>query len=214
MYMDVITNIDEFMKRQKDAGFGKPLVVIIITAILAAISGYISAPANVELQRYMLSKLGVPSTFMQSIVSLTYVSSIVGPIIGVFVIWIVFAVVLYLISMIFGGEGDFKTLLKLLAYSFIPSIIVSPVHIYMSYYLSKAFERGVYYGLSALKSIKTAGIVIGLAVLLWQYIYWVYALKNGRNLAQKDAAITAAVLFAAFVILQIYSLFSHGVSTL
>ncbi len=138
----------------------------------------------------------------------------VGPFVGVFIIWVVFTIVLYLISMIFGGEGDFKTLLKLLAYSFIPSIIVSPVHIYMSYYLSRAFERGIYYGLAVFRSVKTAGTIIGLAVLLWQYIYWVYALKNGRNLTQKDAAIAAAVLFAAFVILQIYSLFSHGVSTL
>ncbi len=47
--MDVITNIDEFMKRQKDAGFGKPLLVVLVTAILAAISGYLMAPANVEI---------------------------------------------------------------------------------------------------------------------------------------------------------------------
>lgn len=189
--MEVITNPDGFMEKNRDIGFAIPLVVVSIAAVLGSITGYITAPAAIEAARKAFT--GMTEEQIELVLRMIYFSAIFSPFIATFGMWLLMTLVLYAISGLFGGSGSFSTLAKLVAFSYIPTILLSPVTIYMAYDSAKYGMQN--YGASA---------VLGIAITIWQYLYWTYAVKNARNLPLKKSAIAAAI--PLIVILALTSL--------
>lgn len=208
--MDVFVNPDRFMERQKNVGTLFPVLIITVAAMLASFTAYITAPFMIEsIKRQLLaSKSGVTQEQMEVILSFTYYSMTVTPFIMTFVVWLIISLVLYFISNFFGGKGSFSTLAKLVAFSYIPVIILSPVTVYLAYESSKYLIYGTSHGYIL------PSTTIQVAILAWQSIYWTFAVKNARNLNLKSSAITALTVFVAYLIPTVFFLFSSLSRTL
>lgn len=203
--MEFLTNPDKFFREIKERlSYKLPLTIVLAAAILNSINGYIVAIPMKRAVERMLVEQGLPRESIQMALTITQISAILMPIVTVFTIWIVTAVLIHAISSIFGGEGKFSMTLKLSAFSFIPNIVVFPLNLYVSLEMAKILDV---YGLEGLKgSFSLVSIIIGILVLIWQFIYWIFIAKNARNLEIKGSIITASVVFVLFLIPSLYSL--------
>lgn len=199
--MDFLTNPDRFLLSQKERGFLIPIALVIAAALLSSITAYVVAPSTLELikQRVLESGASVEESQLDIILQMTFYSMVITPFIATFVIWLIISLILYIISGVFGGSGEFSTLAKLVAYSHIPPIILSPVSMYLAYESTK-------YVLYGMKSYMIPPTIIQIAIVAWQAVYWTYAVKNARNLELKKSAITALVVFIAYMLLTASSL--------
>ena len=54
---------------------------------------------------------------------------------------------------------------------------------YFSYEFGQIIEKyGVFEGIKAGETVAASTGLIGVAVLLWQYVYWTFAVKNAEDL--------------------------------
>jgi len=203
--MEIITNPDTFMWRNRNVGFALPIAVVLTAAALGSVSGYLVAPAAVEMARNSLDELGLSGEQIEGVLQFVYYSVIFSPFITTFAMWLIVSAVIYAISAIFGGRGSFGDLLKLMSFSFVPTILLSPVTIYLSYESSKYLA----YGLEVYMQNYVAQALLNIALLIWQYLYWVYAVKNARGLSLGKSAIAAAIPMVAILVMALISLSSQ-----
>ncbi len=200
--MEIITNPERFIERHKDVGFAIPLLIILATATLSSVSGYISAPEIVEVARKTMYEAGMSEEQIESLVTVVYYSTIATPFIMTFITWLILTLIVYIISSLLGGSGEFSKLLKLMAFGYIPEIILSPASIYLSYESS----RYLLYGLRV-SSVTLAQSLLNTTTMLWSMIYWMYAVKYARELPLKRSFISAGVPVAIAICLNIISIF-------
>ncbi|RLI72583.1 hypothetical protein DRO97_08780 [Archaeoglobales archaeon] len=203
--MDVLFNPDKYFREVKDKiSYKIPLLIVTISGVLGLINGYLIAKPMASAVVKMLIKKGITKEQAQMIAAFTQISTIGAPLVTTFVLWVVIAATLHIVSSLFGGKGNFSTTLKLSAFSFIPNIILFPLNLYISI---KTIEILNIYGLEGLNSFefKSTAILLGIVTLVWQYTYWVFVVKNARELEIKKANIAALVLLILFIIPIIYS---------
>ncbi|MDY7081723.1 MAG: YIP1 family protein, partial [Halobacteria archaeon] len=68
---------------------------------------------------------GTGAGAMSGVGALISVFGAVAALVGTFVVWVVYAVVFYVISLFFDGEGEFKDTLLLSGWGFLPTIFSS-----------------------------------------------------------------------------------------
>ncbi|MFN3384622.1 MAG: YIP1 family protein, partial [Archaeoglobaceae archaeon] len=122
--MDVLLNPDKFFMENKEMGFKIPIAIVLVSAMTSAILAY-SATQSI-LEKIQIEQGGL------NLLSLLSALAGVSAVLVTFLTWIVLTAILYFLSAIFKGKGDFLTLMKFLAFSFIPSIVLSPVNLYLS----------------------------------------------------------------------------------
>jgi len=194
--MEVLLNPDKFFSERKNIGFKFPVLIVAISAIIAAFSAHLSTETVIEMASKALREQGLSQSQIEIFKSFVYASMVVGAFIAVFIGWVVLTALLYLFSMIFRSRGKFTTLMKFVAFSYIPAILVCPITLYLSY------ESFVMRNVSALPASTLFGIVIS----LWQAVYWTFAVKNARELSLRNSAITSAIVLALFISAPLYSL--------
>lgn len=204
--MDVLFNPDKYFGEMKDKiSYKTPLLIVTISGILGLINGYIISKPMAHAVARMLVEKGMTKEQTQMIVTFTQASTIATPLITAFVGWFIIAIILHVVSSLFGGKGNFSTTLKLSAFSYIPNIVLLPLNLYISFEMVKILNS---YGLVGLNSFefKLTVTLLGIVVLIWQYIYWVFIVKNARELEMKKASITALILLILFLIPSVHSL--------
>ncbi len=208
--LDILLNPDRFFKRAKEEGmdFIKPLIVLVVAGILAAINGYVVAiPLEKAVIEFAINK-GMSYDQATTMAKAAYFSSIIGSYIEVFITWFIISVILHIFSSIFSTEGELTTTLKFMAFSFIPYIVLFPLNLYISISRAEIIKNFGLEGLTsdAFSGIRMVSIFVGFAILIWQYALWTFAIKNVRNLTLRNAAIVAALPALAIVLLKLYSL--------
>lgn len=204
--MEVITNPDSFLKKRLEKGIGEALAVVVAAALISSLASYIVAPMMLESVRERISEVGsLTEEQIEATLQMTYYMMLISPFIATLVIWLVISVVLHILSALFGGEGNFGNLAKLVAYSHIPVIILSPISIYLSYETTQQVLYGI-------KSSLLPNAILGVATTLWQAVYWTFAVKNARNLSLKNAAIVAGIVFIGYFLLTASSLIFSSLS--
>ncbi|MDK2796205.1 MAG: hypothetical protein PWQ22_543 [Archaeoglobaceae archaeon] len=183
MIMDVLLDPDKFFSERKNMGFKIPILIVLVSAVISCVSVYVTIDLN-------LSKIPAEGLEVNTLRTIMLTLGIVTAFIGTFIYWIIIAGLLYLFSAIFGGKGDFKTLLKFTAFSYIPQILLSPISIYLAY--ESLYQLTVSQG-PAFEAMLMPTI-FGAVVLFWQYIYWIFAVKNARELNFSRSAISAGIL--------------------
>lgn len=175
--MDILLNLDKFFSEKKDVGFKIPLTIVLIYTIVGTISAIFSIRVLTD---EMLKNVELPEEIMM----ITYLFTPISVFAGVFLNWILVTAILYVLSALLGGKGQFLLLMKFVAFSFIPPILLSPVSTYLTI---EFFKYPIQENLYSL-------IVLSMAVAFWQYFYWVFAVKNARDLSLKKSAVVSAVL--------------------
>ncbi|AEA47673.1 Yip1 family protein [Archaeoglobus veneficus] len=202
--LDLLFNPDEFFRVEKEQKFWRGFAIVLISAILASINGYLIAePISESIYEQMVEK--VPAEQARIVADTTYVASIISPAVGVFIMWSVIAAIFHGITAIFDGKGEFKSTLKLTAYSFVPSIALFPANFYITLENARLVEQ---YGLEALKSsdMVLASTLLGLAALMWQFTLWRFGIMHARNLDRRSATIVAALPALALAAISVNSL--------
>jgi len=163
--MEVITNPDSFLRKRLEKRFGEALAIVTIAAIISSLTSYIIAPIVLESIRERILEIGsLTEEQIEVMLNMTYYGMLISPFITTLVFWLIISVVLHILSALFGGEGSFGNLAKLVAYSYIPVIILCPISIYLSYETAQQ----VFYGL---KSSLLPNAILGIATTLWQAVY-------------------------------------------
>jgi|GEM_PF-640424 hypothetical protein len=204
--MEFITSPDAFMQKKKGTGFKVPVLIVLLSGIVGAVGASFSAPLMANLIKDLMIQQGIDPQQAEIFSRLTYYSTIIGPVVMPFIGWLLVTVLLYAISSLLDGRGDFKTLLRLTAFSFIPLLVVSPISIYFAYHSAQMLAI---YGLEWAKTMNPFTIsqtILSIAILFWQFLYWTFAVKNARELNLKKSAITSSVPLAVMLCLHAFSL--------
>ena len=204
--MEVITNPDSFLRKRLEKRFWEAFTVVIVAAVISSLASYVVAPIILENMRERISEVGgLTEEQIEAMLNMTYFGMLLSPFIATLVFWLIISAILYVLSALFGGEGSFGNLTKLVAYSYIPVIILSPISIYLSYETAQQ----IFYGL---KSSLLPNAILRIATTLWQAVYWTFAVKNARNLDLRNSAIVAGIVFIAYILLTMSSLVFSSLS--
>lgn len=188
--MDLLLNPDKFFAENKEMNFKFPIAVVAVSGIASAISAY--SVTNSVLERIQIEQ-GL------NLLPLISVLAGISAFLSVFLFWIIITAILYALSAIFKGKGNFTTLMKFLAFSYIPSIILSPVYLYLSTELLKSPTMENLY----------ASIIFSGVIAIWQFFYFVFAVKNARELSIRKSAIVCAIPIVIWFAYSIHSLQSQ-----
>ncbi|HIH44766.1 MAG TPA: YIP1 family protein [Candidatus Methanoperedenaceae archaeon] len=111
----VLTNPKSTMKEVAERPMiEEGLLIVGLNAAIAALSAYIT------FTKVIYKFPDVPGS-SQDIQTIAILAGIVGSLIGVFIMWVVFAGILHIISLAIGGEGRFYPgMLVIYAYSMLP----------------------------------------------------------------------------------------------
>lgn len=194
--MDILLNPDKFFSERKTISFKLPLALVLISAIIGAITAYLSSDTILEVAVKEMRKQGLSDSQIEMFKPVIYASTVGGSFVTVFIGWVVVTLLLYGLSVLFKGKGNFTTLMKFVAFSYLPAILLCPITLYLSY------ESFVMRNPDAL----TISMIFGMVIYIWQSIYWVFAVKNARELTLKHSAITSAVVLILFLSASIYTL--------
>jgi len=200
---ELLFNPDGFFREEVE--LKKPLwrglIVVVITAVLSGIIASITAPAISHAVYEMMLKKGYNMEIAKTASLLAKLSVVIAPL-SVFAGWLIISALLYGLSAIFGGSGSFRDTVKITAYSFVPSIIISPFKYFLALIKMKIIESN---GLLALQNsgVYKAEMILSLAVLAWQFMLWRYGIKHARKLSDRSAVIVSGILAVAFALLAI-----------
>lgn len=204
----LITNPDKTMEDvAKEPRIEEAAVVVAIYAVLAAISAYV---LQSHITYVYTGATNVPD--MSGVMSIvTVITGLIAP----FIMWVIIAVVLYLFSMVFGGEGKFTAVLTAMGLSAFVKIFAVAISILL---LTQAphvtVEIDTSNPLSSIGAmtdfykdtfVLLSSLVI-LAGLIWSSYIGVFGIKHTEKISLKSAAIVVGLPLALVIILQYSSL--------
>ncbi len=202
--LEVLTNPDSFFEKKmsEDISFKMPIVIIFVIGIIGAIN------AIVMMQMIMAQ---LPSD-AGSFALFGVIFAAVGAIIAVFVMWVIYAVVFYAISLVFKGKGELKRALEFVGYGFLPSIASGIVGLILMMRALPAIEFSIdnpelMQQTMMSNPMMQASTIIGVIFTLWSANIWIFGIMHSRNLSTKNAVITVGIPIGLSIIFTLYNLF-------
>jgi hypothetical protein len=204
MMLEVLTNPGGFFEKKmnEEADFKPPLMILGAMALISAISAYLIAGKVIG---------NLPSD-VASVAQIGMAIGAIFAIIVVFIMWVVYSGIFYLISVVFGGKGDFKRVLELISYGFLPSILGSVISLVLTNKAYSSIDFSIQDPALLEKAMFSdpyimASTVIGILLTLWSANIWVFAMIHSRDLTVKNALITVGVPMGLYVVYMSYTLF-------
>jgi hypothetical protein len=198
----VLTNPAAFFKdlMKKEVSLKLPAVIILFAGIIAGVYASFIAGLTGELMAQVAGS-GVGTIIM--------VSAVIGAIVFSFIIWVIWAGVMYGISAALKGKGSFRRVLEVVAYGYIPSIIGTIISSALALvYLPQVVvprlasvddPQAVSSAVAALMKdpaivdMTRISTVIGILFLLWSANIWIFGMKSARGLTTKQAAVSVMI---------------------
>lgn len=204
MLADVIIHPDRFFaERSEEPLLLAPFIVVFVAAV-TTVAGTIIV--FTEITSAMPSEVQAFST-----VILTF--GALGSFLGTFLMWFLMAGAFHSISIIFDGEGDFRTVISLTGWGFVPAIVAGLISTFvaMFVYQSVIFPQDpqklqlFVEQLKGRPELVTAN-VLRIVFYVWQGFVWVFAIRHARDLDLRDAAVTVFVPVLAVVVWTVLNL--------
>jgi hypothetical protein len=203
----LITNPDKTMEDvAKEPRIEEAVVIIGIYAVLSAIFAYVMSTHIT----YVYTDSNMPD--MSGVMSIV---TVIGGLIVPFITWVIIAVVLYLFSMVFGGEGKFTSVLTAVGLSALVKIFAIAIGIVlMTMAPHVTVEISSSNPLSSIGAMTDfykdtfvmLGSLVTLAGLLWSSYIGVFGIKHTEKLTLKNAALVVGIPLALYIIMQYSSL--------
>lgn len=185
----------------KEPRIEEAAVVVTLYAIVSAISTYI-ATSHIK---YVFT-----DPALEGMTGIMTIVSVAMGLIVPFILWVIVTAVLYLFSMVFGGEGKFLALLTGIGYSQLPKILATivlaalltqaPV---LTYEISSTGQTTLLDGPEGGRLTDPMSILqqaVGLIGLLWSCLIGIFAVKHVLKLSTKSAAIVVGVPLVLYLI--------------
>lgn len=208
---DLFLNPGRFFaqKMQEEEGLKMPALIILIAGIIGAVGAVIATGPFLAL---------LPSE-AASFTPVVLVFTAGASVVSVFVIWVVWTVVFFVLSMLFKGTGSFKRLLEFVGYGHLPQVIggLITLPIFYLYFSSVQIPQvsdpteiqEITQQIVSAPEMQIIG-VIAVLFLIWSANIWIFGLKEARALSTRNAAIAVGVPVGLYVIFQLYNLFFSG----
>ncbi len=184
---------------------GEAGLIVGITAIISAISAYLMN------SKIIVDYSGVDVGNLEMLNFFTNVMPIVSALIGIFIMWVIVAGIVHLISVALGGEGSFIQLLVVYGYAYIPVMIHAVIGILLLSFVEPITITFTSIGATnnamgdlASSPFYQASLAIGTLLRLWsiglvfmgvRYIY-------GLNINRAFIAVTLPLLSLIFEIVM------------
>lgn len=191
-----------------------PALIVLAGSIVAAAYGYMIGG--------LTAKMMAPA--MPGIETIITISTTAGAFIGMFLFWVLWAAVIYVISLAFKGQGSFVRVLQVVGYGYLPQVFGSLITLVaaMEYVpkitvpaLSSATLQDPAAMQDAIKAfmhnpamleLTQITTLISIVFLLWSANIWIFGMKHARQLPMRDAAICVAIPVVAYVLYLTYNL--------
>jgi hypothetical protein len=217
--MNFIEKVVETIKNPKTAMKSiaeQPMIeeavaVVGIYAILSALVGYVQSYKVT----YIYEGFGNMPSSMQSAMT---IFAVVGGLIGAFIVWLVGAGIIHLISMALGGEGKFyPQMMTVVGYSMIPLIFAGIISLVMLFMLEPMTITISRTNPMAVKELYNnpyiiASSIIGLIMQIWFSIILFFGIQSAHKLTPAKSAIAAGIPLAVIVISFVFSIWSRSIS--
>lgn len=176
-----------FEKRVEDQNLRSVLVVVALAGLGNVASILVIMPR-------------VVSSFPQNAQTIVAIMNVVGATVGfiaIFVFWLFVTSIFFVATGFFDGERDFRTLLYLVAWGFVPSVVNALLTFFVTFYafrgvqlpndpkqiqvfLSRFHEQPVFFYTD----------LFGLTFEAWRGFIWMFAVKAARSVNIRQAAIS------------------------
>ncbi len=187
------------------------VAIVGIYAVLSALAGYV--------QSYKVTFIyegfeNMPS----SLPSIMAIFAVVGGLVGAFIIWLVGAGIIHLISMALGGEGKFyPQMMTVVGYSMIPMIFAGIISLVMLFMLEPVTITISRTNPMAMKELYNnpyiiASSIVGLIMQIWFSIILFFGIRSAHKLTPARSAIAAGIPLAVILISFVFSVWSRSIS--
>jgi hypothetical protein len=214
--IDILFRPDEFFSKiqTENESLKMPALIVVGGGIVAAVYGYLMGGLSAKMMA------GV----MPGMDAIIYVSATVGALVMTFIIWFIAAVVFYLISIVFKGQGSFNRVLEVVGYGYLPQVAGSLITVIaavifvpgitvptltkaaledpaMIQQVTKAFMHD-----PAMMMLTQITTLVSIVFMLWSAHIWIFGMKHARVLSPRDAAICVGVPIVLYVLYLTYNL--------
>ncbi|MBP2146004.1 hypothetical protein J2129_001458 [Methanofollis sp. W23] len=186
--IDILTAPDRFFRSlgERIENIKVPGLIIFITALLAAMTGYLAAGA--------VPMTGISGADAEAFKTLIAPFAAVFAFIAVFIGWGLQSLVLHVIAKVLGGTGSFKSTLAVIGYGNLPQILVSILALALLLVYHMDIENlGAALGIT----------VLGLIFTLWSVVIWFFGFKHAHELTTAKAGMIVAIVFIVSMALSI-----------
>jgi hypothetical protein len=214
--VNLLINPNAFFKDASDEkeSLKIPGLIVLALGIVSAVSAYLVGGLTGKMMAGMFSG-------MESIIT---ISTILGALIAVFVVWVIWAGVFYLLSSIFKGKGTFKRTLEFVGFGYLPQIFGALLSvIVVVQYLPRVIVPRVTSAAiedpqliqeavnalmhdPAMMEMTQIISVISIVFLLWSANIWISGLQHSRKLQVRDAALCVGIPVVLYILYMIYSM--------
>lgn len=211
--ISVLVNPNRFFseKEKEPVSFRLPALIVVVNGIVAAFSAYLTFGLTMS----VIASASPEAASMGQL--LGAIAGLVG-FIGACLMWVIFTVVFFIISLLFKGKGSFNRTLEYVGYGYLPQIfgaLLGAILIYqfvstatipaISDFSDPAQIQMMTDSLTKNPLMQLATIV-STVFLVWSANIWIFGLKYARNLATRGAVLTVGLPVAAMLALSLYSL--------
>lgn len=190
--IDLLTDPDGFFAERADSpSLTGPTLVVLLVAVIG-IAG------SLPVLRASTAALPDEVGFIGTVI---YASGVIGGVIGVLIVWLLYAVAFHAVSAAgFGAEGSFRDTLALTGWGFVPRIPEGLISAGVTYvvFSGVTFPSDPMQASRFVQQLRNDPLLevtawLGLAFLAWSAMLWTFAMRHGRGLTLREAGITVAV---------------------
>lgn len=205
MLLDLLTDPDAFFRARADApSLVGPTVVVLLVIIVGLVG---SLPALQATTAGMPAQAGTFTSFV-------FIFGAVGAVVGTLVAWLLYAGVFHVVSaVVYGASGSFSETLALTGWGFVPRIPEGVISAAVAYVVFSgatmpADPLQVAQVMQELRNdpLFTLASWLGIVFLLWSALLWTFAMRHGRDLTLRQAAVTVAIPVSVGLLLDLLGL--------
>ena len=193
-------------------GLKVPALILLAGGILSAVYGYYASTLTVRMMGNLMPGMGTIIT----------ISVIAGALIGTFIIWVIWAGVIHVISTGLGGKGTFGRTLQVIGYGYLPQLAGTALSMVIALeYVPKVtipvisstsdpevIQESVKALMQdpAMHQLTMISSVIAILFLLWSANIWIFGIKNARQTTVRNSAISVGIPAVIYIIYLSYNL--------
>ncbi|WP_456369573.1 YIP1 family protein [Geoglobus sp.] len=201
--LEVLSSPKRFFENLESFGWKVPVLVALFVSIPSSVIQY-------SVMKTIAPLLPPEAQQFRDALSLLGIFSIIPTFIITFLMILLIAGVIHLISGFFGGEGEFRKTATIVGYGMIPSVIVA--YIQMAIFLYSLGQAGQFTSLHDFLAFMTdqnrmlSSAVLSTAALLWNVAIWSNGVEVVRKIEFRKAVISASVPALIYLAYTLYSL--------
>lgn len=186
----LVLDPDGFFQREAASpAFREPALVVLVVSLVNVLSSLLLV-SHVDFS-------GQNAAIADTVFGISATFGILFGIVGVFVLWLTYTAVFYALTALADGAGSFRNLFRLVGWGYVPSLVGGILSVGTTWYVLQTLPRGLE-AQAYLQQYQThpAFTVVGvasLAILVWQWFIWVFAIRHARSVTLTRAAVIAAL---------------------